>query len=76
MKTAANRQKDNLSDWFASLEKSRYFVAGAVYGIFGAPGTAVGAAGNCAGSGAAGTACLVTGADAPSIRLEVFLEAL
>ena len=76
MKANAKRLENHLSVRLAHLKKSRYFAAGAVCGIFGTPGTAVGAAGNCAGFGAAGTACLVTGADAPSIKPEVFREAV
>ena len=76
MKANAKRLENHLCGRFAHLKKNRYFAAGAVCGIFAAPGTVAGTAGNCAGVGAAGTACLVTGADAPSIKPDVFLEAV
>jgi hypothetical protein len=53
-----------------------YFAAGAAAGVFAGPGAVAGNAGGAAGFGTAGTACLVTGADAPSIKADVFLDAV
>jgi len=56
-------------------EKNKsYFAAG----VFAAPGAVAGTAGGAAGFGAAGTVCLVTGAEALSIKPEpdVFLDAV
>jgi len=53
-----------------------YFAAGAAAGVFAGPGIAAGNAGGAAGFGTAGTVCLVTGADAPSIKADVFLDAV
>jgi len=44
--------------------------------VFAGPGTVAGNAVGAAGFGTAGSACLVTGADDPSIKLEVFLDAV
>ena len=57
-------------------EKNKSYFATGAAGVFAAPGTAAGAAGGAAGLGATGTVCLVTGVDTPSIKPEVFLDAV
>jgi hypothetical protein len=57
-------------------KNNSYFAAGAAAGVFAVPGAVAGAAGGAAGFGATGTVCVVTGVDTPSIKVDVFLDAV